>query len=142
MFYRLQCGSLLLYKAVRQNEMYHMEIVLDEEAYDHACLDFYSAMATKLRDKLSKETTSQPKPCLLIPVREMPPMQYNMESFYLSLLYYLARTVTSVEELNSLIRQLNDLGSSQFILEQLKIWESLASAFIHIDCFHRLTNDF
>lgn len=132
-----------MYKSVRQNEMYHMEIVLDEVSYDQACLEFYSAMATKCREKLEKEVASQPKPQrLFIPAREMPPMQYNMESFYLSLLYYLARTVTSVEELNSLIRQLNALGSSQFIVEQLKIWESLASTFIRINCFHRLTDDF
>jgi hypothetical protein len=106
-----------------------MEIIFDEAAYYQACATFYEEMATKYREKAGRVSSQCQR--LLIPQREMPPMQYNMESFYLSLLYYLARTVVSVEELNALIRQLNALGSSSFIFEQLNIWESLVSKYIY-----------
>jgi len=105
---------------VRKNEMYFLDIVYDELKYYQDCEEWHLQQAAYFKEQKEKAIENRRagtyvQTSMVCPVRDQLPMAMSCESFYVSLLYHLARIIDSIESLNALMNDILHYNKGNYL---------------------------
>ena len=98
----------MVHPNVRKNEMFYLDIVYDDLKYYKDCLQWHREQVAFFESQIEKAEKacaegSHVERSMFRPVRDQLPMADSCESFYISLLYFLARNINSIASFNALM---------------------------------------
>jgi len=105
---------------VRKNEMFYLDIVYDDLKYYQDCEQWHQQQVAFFRSQIEKTLKERAagtnaQHSMFRPVRDQPPMADSCESFYISLLYHLARCIDSIASLNALMHDILHYNKGNYL---------------------------